>query len=89
MVNNFKSININPTNVDFENDHSLAILLNDPIFKKKTSQTDKKSQKDKKVTNAVVKSKSFNEDNEFELFDRRSKSEAPDRSPNNWTINTF
>ena len=38
MVNNFKSININPTNVDFENDHSLAILLNDPIFKKKTSQ---------------------------------------------------
>lgn len=38
MVNNFKSITVNPTNVDFENDYSLSILLNDPIFKRKAAQ---------------------------------------------------
>ena len=38
MGNSFKSISVNPTNVDFENDYSLSILLTDPIFKRKTAQ---------------------------------------------------
>lgn len=38
MVNNFKSLQLNPSNIDFENDHSLSILLNDPVFKRKASQ---------------------------------------------------
>jgi DNA-directed RNA polymerase specialized sigma subunit len=36
--NSFKSISVNPTNVDFDNDYSLSILLNDPIFKRKAAQ---------------------------------------------------
>ena len=38
MGNSFKSISVNPTNVDFDNDYSLSILLNDPIFKRKAAQ---------------------------------------------------
>jgi len=36
--NSFKSISVNPSNVDFDNDYSLSILLNDPIFKRKAAQ---------------------------------------------------
>ena len=38
MGNSFKSISVNPSNVDFDNDYSLSILLNDPIFKRKAAQ---------------------------------------------------
>ena len=38
MGNSFKSLQLNPSNIDFENDYSLTILLKDPVFKRKSPQ---------------------------------------------------
>ena len=38
MGNSFKSLQLNPSNIDFENDYSLSVLLKDPVFKRKSPQ---------------------------------------------------
>ena len=38
MGNSFKSLQLNPSNIDFENDYSLSVLLKDPVFKRKSTQ---------------------------------------------------